>query len=270
MSNYLEKSRVYKGYHYSVLEPEMIQYLHNKTLEMMKIIIPIFEANNIRYMICGGTLLGAVTTGKFIPWDDDVDICVVEEDYEKMIKCLSENIPGWMIVQCDKSEMRYYHGWVKVRDKDSTVYPSEQKYQYNGVWIDLYKLKKIKRKDVNKVIVKEHIDYLKRRYTGRGDYSFVEMFKKISANNLILRLIKENAKSLFSTDEKEVFVIWSASKIVIDEDWCFPTREYEFEGMQLESFNCADEYLKRHYSTNYLELPPDEKRRVGINKIEFK
>lgn len=166
MNNYLEKSRVYKGFHYSVLEPSMIQYLHNKTLEMLKIIIPIFETNNIHYMICGGTLLGAASTDKFIPWDDDVDICVLEDDYEKMIDSLISNIPDWMVVQCDKTEPHYYHGWIKIRDKESKVYPSEQNYQYNGVWIDIYKLKKLKRKNVNKEIVKEHIDYLRRRYLG--------------------------------------------------------------------------------------------------------
>lgn len=84
---YLQKSRTYKGYHYSVLKPEMLDYLHKRTLEMMKEILPIFEKNNIRYAICGGTLLGAVTTTKFIPWDD-FDVCVFDEDYDRMKELL--------------------------------------------------------------------------------------------------------------------------------------------------------------------------------------
>ena len=43
MSEYLESAKKYKGYHYSVLTPEMMQYLHDRTLEMLRIIIPIFE-----------------------------------------------------------------------------------------------------------------------------------------------------------------------------------------------------------------------------------
>ena len=85
---YLQKSRTYKGFHYSVLKPEMLDYLHRRTLEMMKDILSVFEKNNIRYAICGGTLLGAATTGKFIPWDDDFDVCVFEEDYDKMVQLL--------------------------------------------------------------------------------------------------------------------------------------------------------------------------------------
>ena len=66
----------------------MLDYLHRRTLEMMKDILMVFEKNNIRYAICGGTLLGAATTGKFIPWDDDFDVCVFEEDYDRMIQLL--------------------------------------------------------------------------------------------------------------------------------------------------------------------------------------
>lgn len=83
-SEYLEKSKTYKGYHYSVLSEDMIEYLHKTTLRITEEVLKIFNKHNIHYMICGGTLLGAATTGKFIPWDDDVDICVLEDDYEKM------------------------------------------------------------------------------------------------------------------------------------------------------------------------------------------
>lgn len=101
---YLQKSRAYKGYHYSILKPEMLDYLHCRTLEMMKDILPIFEANNIRYAICGGTLLGAATTGKFIPWDDDFDVCVFDEDYDRMKELLiasSKNGGGGKIGACN-------------------------------------------------------------------------------------------------------------------------------------------------------------------------
>lgn len=168
MGEYLERSKRYKGFHYSVLESNEIQYLHNKTLEMLKVIIPILEKNKIRYMICGGTLLGAVKKGIFIPWDDDIDMCVLEEDYERMIECLMEEAPAWILVQCKKTEAHYYHAWLKVRDRKSKVYPFEPSYKCNGVWIDIYKLKQLKCNEVKYQIAKEHVDYLRRRYCGGG------------------------------------------------------------------------------------------------------
>jgi len=66
-SDYLQKSKKYKGYHYSVLDANALDYLHRHTLEMFKQVKSIFDANGIRYMICGGTLLGAVGTQSFVP-----------------------------------------------------------------------------------------------------------------------------------------------------------------------------------------------------------
>lgn len=59
-SDYLEKSKSYKGYHYSVLDHDSLDYLHSRTLEMFKQVKRIFDREGIRYMICGGTLLGAI------------------------------------------------------------------------------------------------------------------------------------------------------------------------------------------------------------------
>ena len=78
-NDYLEKSSVYKGFHYSVLDPNMLTYLHVRLQKMLSLLIPILDAQNIRYSVCGGTLLGAVTSGKAFPWDEDIDICVLEQ-----------------------------------------------------------------------------------------------------------------------------------------------------------------------------------------------
>lgn len=93
MSEYLEKSKSYKSYHYSILTKDMLDYLHRRTLEMFKEVVKIFKRHGIPYMIVGGTLLGAVTQKKFIPWDDDLDVCVFEDDYEKVKDVLIAELP---------------------------------------------------------------------------------------------------------------------------------------------------------------------------------
>ena len=269
MSEYLKRSRVYKGFHYSVLKPEMIQYLHTKTLEMLRIIIPIFERESIRYFICGGTLLGAVTTGHFIPWDDDIDICVLEDDYDRMIETLLPELPDWMQLQCSQTEPNYYHGWAKVRDKESHVYPDEPLYRYNGVWIDLYKLTLVKEKDVQRLVLQEHLDYLNRR-CAVGGLSEQERDKRIAENDLLYKLKAERTNAENNNDVSETYVIWSASKIKVSPVMCTTRKSYSFEGIALQSFNHAEEYLKQHYGNCFADLPPEDARRVGINRITFK
>ena len=197
MKNYLETSKKYKGFHYSVLSNDQFDYLHKRTLEIFVQIKEVFDKNDIRYMICGGTLLGAVTTGCFIPWDDDFDMCVFEEDYERATDLLIENLSDDIVVQCKKTETRYFHGWVKVRDKNSKVEPATESYANNGVWCDVYKLTKSKEKDIPYRIAKEHIDYLKRRLSAK-DITKAEFKKRVKENNLYRKILRTKIASILS------------------------------------------------------------------------
>ena len=270
---YLQKSRAYKGFHYSVLKPEMLDYLHRRTLEMMKDILSVFEKNNIRYAICGGTLLGAATTGKFIPWDDDFDVCVFEEDYDKMVQLLiaESQIGGgknWCL-QCPQTDENYYLDWCKVRDKNSHVYPDIPTAKENGVWIDLYKLVHVKKKDANWIIARGHLDYVNRRYA-LGGLTREQLKDRLKKGHLKRNYIKERFKSLFNWSNKDAYIIWSASKVIVRKDWVLPLKKYDFEGLVLTSFGKAEEYLKQHYGLTYNVLPDYELRRVGLNEIQFK
>lgn len=66
----------------------------NLLLMMMKKIHNIFIENNIKYFIDGGTLLGAVRHGGFIPWDDDIDIGIFDKDFEKIMPLLHSKLIG--------------------------------------------------------------------------------------------------------------------------------------------------------------------------------
>ena len=197
MKNYLETSKKYKGFHYSVLSNDQFDYLHKRTLEIFVQIKEVFDKNDIRYMICGGTLLGAVTTGCFILWDDDFDMCVFQEDYERATDLLIENLSDDIVVQCKKTETRYFHGWVKVRDKNSKVEPATESYANNGVWCDVYKLTKSKEKDIPYRIAKEHIDYLKRRLSAK-DITKAEFKKRVKENNLYRKILRTKIASILS------------------------------------------------------------------------
>lgn len=277
-SDYLQKSRAYKGYHYSVLEPSAIDYLHKRTVEMFKQMKRIFDYNNIRYMICGGTLLGAITSGRFIPWDDDFDVCIFEEDYERAVACLTDKENGLtdgVVLQCVETDPNYYLGWMKIRDRRSHVYPDAPKFIENGVWIDLYKIVKRKAVDVPVLVAEEAIEYLKRRLSV-GGLTLEEYDIRIHDGQLMEHL--ETAKRirekeiLLTHDEfttRNVYVIWSASKIMLEEKWIEPLRVVTFEGIEVTTFGNAEAYLEQHYGDSYSELPPDEMRRVGIAKITW-
>ena len=69
------------------------------TLNMTKEIISVFEKNNIFYVICSGSLLGAIRHKGFIPWDDDIDIMIPAKEYKKAIKILKKQLSDKYFVQ---------------------------------------------------------------------------------------------------------------------------------------------------------------------------
>lgn len=98
--------------------------------------------NNIRYFLCGGTLLGAIRHKGFIPWDDDIDICIIREDYDRLIELVRnnrqfKNKPNYRF--CLPLDDNYIYPYIKVVDDDTIVYEKDIKKEYClGVWIDIF------------------------------------------------------------------------------------------------------------------------------------
>lgn len=215
-------------------------------------------------------------TGHFIPWDDDFDVCIFEDDYDKAIECLTDKENGLSdgaVLQCVKTDPNYYLGWMKIRDQRSHTYPDAPRFKENGVWIDLYKIVKCKAIDVPVLVAEEAIKYLDRRLAA-GGFTQQEYEARINDGQLLAKLeetkIKRNEEIKSAHDVgREVYVIWSASKVVLEAGWIEPLKTVSFEGIDVTTFGKAEEYLKQHYGENYKELPPDEMRRVGLTRIEW-
>lgn len=62
-----------------------IRTLQLEELSILKEFVRVCEEHNLRYYLLGGTLLGAVRHEGFIPWDDDVDVCMPREDMNKLL-----------------------------------------------------------------------------------------------------------------------------------------------------------------------------------------
>ena len=69
---------------------DALRELQLTELDILKELLPIFERHNIPYFGLGGTMLGAVRHGGFIPWDDDIDIGVPREDYDRLLSLEDE------------------------------------------------------------------------------------------------------------------------------------------------------------------------------------
>ncbi len=67
-----------------------LQMKQRACLKLLRMIDRVLRANGIKYFLAYGTLLGAARDGRFIPWDDDIDVCLMRDDFNRAVTVLQE------------------------------------------------------------------------------------------------------------------------------------------------------------------------------------
>ena len=116
-----------------------LRQLQLHCLEILKIVHKICVDNDIQYSLCGGSVVGAYLYGGFIPWDDDVDIMMTRENYDKFIKVCKKELPSGYIIQNYNTDTEYYTLFSKIIDTNTTLI---QEYNGNksiisGIFLDI-------------------------------------------------------------------------------------------------------------------------------------
>lgn len=89
-------------------------------VELLKVFIDICEKLDLRYYMACGSVLGAVKYQGFIPWDDDIDVCLVRPDYEIFVNEASKYLPEYLFLQNYKTDRNYPSVTSKIRDSRTT------------------------------------------------------------------------------------------------------------------------------------------------------
>ena len=104
-----------------------------RMLELLKVIDCICKKHDIPYWLSSGTLIGAARHKGFIPWDDDLDIEMMREDYLRLIKILPEELPDNLALQTHETDPNYIFIFGKLRDTDY-----DRNFTYQGIYIDIF------------------------------------------------------------------------------------------------------------------------------------
>ena len=234
--------------------------------------------NDIKYYAAYGTLIGAVRHQGLIPWDDDIDVWMLPDDYEKVMSYKGA-INGHYDIVTDTDKNYWLYSLIKFVDTDTTLWEAEEFPCVTGVYIDIFPLMECDEKDA-KNNREEYDDIsskltrsLKHHSIGRvlrlyltwhaheGKLMLKDFFystfryksNRKKYDELVKRLKSQKGDFYVSYDgayyEKEVF----------PKEWFKETASLEFEGAQIPVPIAYDLVLKRLYG-DYMQLPPEEKR----------
>lgn len=226
-----------------------IKNLHNELLILLKELDRICTANDIKYSLFAGTMIGAIRHKGFIPWDDDADIVFERKEYEKFLKVIPENFAIssnnlWVtrFVSKDNEEICID---IFVFDNISNSKIAQQS-QIFGLKIIQGTLKGHITKD------KGIFGYV---FTGLL-YVIGLLFRKKFKLKLYYKLATlykhKDADYMFSSLDKYSYIGKILPKTILN-----TYSKVDFEGTQLMIYNGYDSYLKQFYG-DYMQLPPIE------------
>lgn len=252
---------------------DTLRTLQLTQLEILKIIDDICNKNNLRYSLYAGTLLGAARHKGFIPWDDDLDVCMPREDYDKFIKIWPTVKPEGYILQNKDNTPRFSQSFTKIRKEHTTFMQmdSERNAYHTGIFVDIFPMDRIPNGKIKQLIFKWNcIKYqlLTREFVPPKSNVVVKCMAKIllisipkakrkQAREKLLRKITiyNNNQSLQAVTTEVIETL----KLIYPPDIWETLVKLKFEDGEFSCFAKWDESLQLMYG-DYMQLPPEDER----------
>lgn len=271
-----------------VINEDELKNLKNILIEILDDVVYVCNKYNLKYMLCGGTLLGAIRHKGFIPWDDDIDIMMPRQDYERLEELIIREFSSKYYVLTPKNNNLSPFGFTKIILKETELIELENEgLQYNkGVFIDVFCIdnvpdtafKKIVRGSIYSILSKIPVLCCNYKFPSKTIIELCNSSKELKKQyslrrkfGLIFSVIdilkwKELAEYIVNDKNNNSLYVTIASgtngyfgEILLRKD-ILKNKMVEFEGKMYNAPYESDKYLKKLYSKDYMELPPIEKR----------
>jgi len=237
-----------------------------RELEILREIDKICRRHSITYWLDGGTLLGAVRHGGFVPWDDDIDIAMPLEELPRFVEAAQKELPATLMMQSPTTDPSVRLPIYKVRDLESFLVEASDDFARpyeKGLYVDIFPMipypslgknfvKKVARGycRANAILQSQHYYSLR---------SFAEFFY-FGAKRAACKMLWQTALLFSKKGEYTSNTLNNNGYGIMHRtDSIFPTQVIRFEGEMFSGPACPEAYLTDLYH-NYMELPPVEKR----------
>lgn len=254
-------------------EGTQLRKLQLTQLEILKLIDRFCREKGIPYSLYAGTLLGAVRHQGFIPWDDDLDICMSRKDYNRFLQLWEEEKPAGYILQNKENSPGFSPSFSKIR-KDHTCFlqfESEIGHYQMGIFVDIFPIDRMPNGRVtSKLFQLKCLEYqlLTREFLPTDGNPAVKAIAK-----LILKLSSPEQRAAKRkrllhwiekyNDNKELPAVaietQSTIRTPLPSNFMAEFTELTFEDSEFMCTAVWDEYLSAKYG-DYMKLPPESQR----------
>lgn len=254
------------------LSTSELQHIEFRILQYIK---NICESNHIQYYLVGGTALGAIRHQGFIPWDDDVDIAMLRDDYEHFCSVMEKDSSDYKLLSINNNK-KYSLPLAKVIDTNTVLYQLYQKDICElGVYVDIFILDNVpqERESQNKLvkgqIVLNRLWNAAQNKDHSEDNIFKAVFKAVGRRILWIigprffaKLLDKRAQKYRYSDTNMCGSLTYSTilgKSIYPKSFFSAGKKVLFENDEFIAPLLVEEYLKNDYG-DYMQLPPIEKR----------
>jgi len=240
-------------------------------LNVLKYTADYCDSHDIKYWLDNGTLLGAVRHKGYIPWDDDIDIGMLREDYNKLISTFNNNNERYFVASLE-TKPDFYLPHAKICDTHTILFePDEKGYKLN-VNIDVFvydnapnnirqlKIQFDKRDFYRKLYYYQHINYEPQgNILKKTALKIIVLFLKLFPDGYFIKKMIKNCQRFNKIKTDEVGNFSSFSRQHCNKRVFNSFINVEFEGLYFKAPIGYDDWLRSFYG-DYMKLPPEEKR----------
>jgi lipopolysaccharide cholinephosphotransferase len=261
---------------------QSVKDVQGKILEVMKFIDKLCRENGIVYYIMGGTALGAVRHGGFIPWDDDLDIFMTPQEYEKFKIAMQKDDSNKFVLQEWRTVPDYLE-YAKVRMNGTTFIEASFKDRrdlHQGIYVDIMMLHKVP--DSRYMQKRVYIDskfvtlygLLQRtnwKPIGFGQKLIVALMKILPCQFIARHCYKRIYKYDSMTDNYKYCYWITPAKFkqgLFDSSFFEEPIDVPFEETKLMGSSHIKEYLSYRYG-DYMKLPSEAAQKAAVHSFIF-
>lgn len=223
-------------------------------LELLKVIKKICEKHHLEYFLTFGSLLGAIRHHGYVPWDDDIDIIMMREDYNKLLSILDKEFANTDLFYVHSEIIRIYYGKTPVQ---IDIFPADFYHRPVKDEADRLKLGK-KLIDIHNHNIQFDWEKLKTQERTIVNLSYPEI-EELRRKKVGPDISKAEAAKIHPAIHNGIEKSTTKPRrSVLDYDWIFPLKKALFEGVEFPIPNQPDPVLRDFYQ-DYMTWPPEIK-----------